>query len=109
MEPMEKKFWDFHRSNPSIYDELNALALGMRRTGQKTFGIDGLFAVVRYQRAIKTVDGASDFKLCNNYKPMYARLLMECEPELHGFFRIKACPRSGLASNTYSPDADYGC
>ena len=36
-----------------------------------------------------TNDPASEFKLNNNYRSFYSRLLMEQEPELAGYFETR--------------------
>jgi len=86
-DPLALKFRDFHRKNPKVYDQLRELALKMRRTGRKKYGIKSLFEVLRWHRALATTD--DDFKLNNNYTAYYARLLMEKEPELQGFFDLR--------------------
>jgi hypothetical protein len=86
---LEEQFWDFHMQNPEVYEELRSLALQMRRRGVEHYGIGGLFEVLRWHRRMQTVDQASDFKLNNNYRSFYARLLMEREPELEGFFELR--------------------
>jgi hypothetical protein len=43
--------------------------------------------VVRFHRALETTD--PDFKLNNNYSSRYARILMDEEPELAGFFQTR--------------------
>ena len=62
----------------------------MRRRGVTQYGIGGLFEVLRWQRRMETVDPASDYKLNNNYRSFYARLLMEREPELRDFFELRS-------------------
>jgi len=41
--------------------------------------------VLRWERAMKTTD-QTEWKLNNNYTSRYARLIMEQEPDLEGFF-----------------------
>jgi hypothetical protein len=85
--PMEEKFQEFHADNPHVYTQLRDLALKMRRTGRKRYGIGSLFEVMRWHRALRTTE--DDFKLNNNHRSFYARLLMEQEPELEGFFNLR--------------------
>ena len=84
---VDGKFERFHAENPHVFEELRKLALKMRRSGRKHYGMKGLFEVLRWHRALETTDG--DFKLNNNYTSFYARLLMDSEPELEGFFRTR--------------------
>ncbi len=80
-------FVAFHASNPQVYQALRRLALAMRRRGVKQFGIAALFEVLRYEAALRTA--GDEFKLNNSYRSFYARLLMEREGELAGFFETR--------------------
>jgi hypothetical protein len=42
---------------------------------------------LRFMRALTTT--ADDFKLNNDFTSRYARLLMQSEPELDGFFEVR--------------------
>jgi len=84
---IEYKFLDFHNKNPHIYDRLREMAFTLKGHGRKKYGIASLFEVLRWQHATSTT--SSDFKLNNNYRAYYARLLMENEPELDGFFHVR--------------------
>jgi len=77
----------FHAENPHVYAELRAGALRLHHAGWKHFGIARLYEGLRYQRALETT--AKDWKLDNNFRALYARLLMEQEPELEGFFELR--------------------
>ncbi len=86
-EEMALAFVTFDAKNPAVYRELRALALLLLDRGNRRYGIGGLFEVLRWQRAMKTTD--ADFKLNNNYRAFYARLLMRSEPRLAGFFEVR--------------------
>ncbi len=85
---LEEKFWEFHTAHPEVYRRLRELALQMRRRGVQQYGIGGLFEVLRWKEALRTHD-PDGYKLNNNYRSFYARLLMEREPELRGFFELR--------------------
>lgn len=85
--PIEERFQEFHETNPHVYEQLRNLALRLKRRGRTRYGMKGLFEVLRWQHAMETDD--PEFKLNNNYTAHYARLLMEREPELAGFFEIR--------------------
>jgi len=82
-----EQFKSFHYQNPHVYEGLKRLALKMRETGRKSYGIGGLFEVLRWDRALKTTD--EEFKLNNSYRSFYARLLMHTDHRLSGFFRTR--------------------
>jgi hypothetical protein len=63
------------------------MALEMRRRGHRQYGIKALFEVLRFNHAMRTEGDI--FKLNNNYTALYARLLMDNEPELDDFFETR--------------------
>lgn len=92
----------FHKTNPQVAAELEKLALRLKQRGKTRYSIAGLFEVIRFRRALRTT-GKSPFKLSNNHKPFYARLLMQRNPELQGFFEVKQQTTKGKLS---LPDGD---
>ena len=82
-----RAFWKFHAENPDVYDELVTLSKRLADAGRKKYGIGALFEVVRFHRSIKTTDPV--FKLNNNFRALYARLIMRDLPELEDFFEIR--------------------
>lgn len=89
---IEALFWDFHKANPEIYLELRRLAFHLLDRGRTHYSIAGLFEVVRYNRAATTT--GEPYKVNNNYRALYARLLMREEPKLEGFFSLRERPSS---------------
>lgn len=81
------KFGTFHRDNPHVYAKLLELATQVFASGAKHYTINGLFERLRwhYQFDVRTDDV---FKLSNNYRSRYARLL-NAEPGFSGFFRTR--------------------
>jgi hypothetical protein len=86
---IDEKFLAFHNQNPHVYSELVELAYRAKNRGHKRMGIEMLFAIIRWRRAMRTVDEYSNFKLNDHYTSRYARAIMENEPELEGFFQIR--------------------
>ena len=86
--PLEQAFREFHEMNPGVYEELVECALKLKRAGRDVYGINSLVEVVRWHRALNT--RGDEFKINNNYAPYYARLIMIREPELKGFFNLRA-------------------
>ncbi len=85
---LDQQFAEFHEQNPHVYEMLRRLALDAARHGRR-LGIAMLFEVLRWQYAMGTNDPSSEFKLNNNYRAFYARLLMEKEPELQDYFETR--------------------
>ncbi len=59
----------------------------MLGNGVRQYGIKGLTELLRWQFAIQTK--GDSFRLCNSYSSRYARLLVEKNPELDGFFELR--------------------
>lgn len=78
----------FHRTNPHVFQALRDLSLGIKRRGRTKWSINGAFEVLRWSVAMQT--SGDDFKLNNNYRAYYARLLMTMCPELDGFFDTRS-------------------
>lgn len=81
------RFDRFHADNPHVYDRLVGLARQVRNRGMKQWSIQAAFEVLRYQAL--TTDTAEPFKLSDNFRSRYARLIMDREPDLRGFFKTK--------------------
>lgn len=84
-----ERFEAFHRENPQVYRALVRHARRLKANGVRRFGIDGLFAIVRYTEAIRTRD-PEGFVLNNNLKPYFSRLIEKREPDLADFFSTRA-------------------
>lgn len=85
---LSAKFAEFHRDNPRVYQEIVRLARRARARGHKRMGMKMLWEVVRWRMTVETSD--PDFKLNNNYTSRYARLVMNRERDLAGFFETRA-------------------
>lgn len=77
----------FHEANPHVYEAIASIAKGMKQSGWKRGSVYQIFERLRWLHAIRTQ--GSVYKLNNNYRPFYARLVMEREPELQGFFELR--------------------
>jgi hypothetical protein len=83
------RFCRFHNANPAVYELLRDLALRATvKRGRTKIGIAMLFEVLRWEFYLKA-DENEEFKLCNDYKAPYARLLMKQEPQLKDIFNLK--------------------
>ena len=86
---IESSFLAFHKANPWVYAALVSLARDLLARGRRRQGIGMLFEVLRWQWYRTTADPSSDFKLNNNYRSRYARLIMEREEDLAGVFETR--------------------
>lgn len=90
---IQERFEAFHRANPHVYAALKNLALQMLRKGVRQYGMSGLFEILRWQFALQTK--GEPFKLNNDFRSRYTRLLMQQEPELQGFFETRTLRERG--------------
>lgn len=84
---LQERFEKFHKENPQVYKELLVLTRQAHDRGRKKIGIGMLFEVLRWNRFIQTND--PDFKLNNNYRSRYARLIEEENWELRDIFETR--------------------
>lgn len=82
----------FHRENPQVYEALRRLALQAKRAGKRV-GMRCLWERLRWEVYVEVPHPAgNDFRLNDHFPPHYARLLMDREPELRGFFEVRGKP-----------------
>lgn len=86
---IEEGFLRFHHANPCVYQTLVRLARHARDKGVERIGIGMLWERMRWDLSVETGSGREDFKLNNNYRSRYARLLMEREPDLRDLFETR--------------------
>jgi len=84
---IEAKFLEFHRDNPFVYSYLVKRARQAKSKGFDNYSINSLFEILRWHTNIETRN--SVFKLNNNYRSYYARMIMRKEPDLKDFFHIR--------------------
>jgi hypothetical protein len=81
------RFWVFHEENPVVYEELLAVTRRVQDAGWAGWSVDAAYQVVRFSRI--TTRSADELKLNNDFRALYARLIMYRNPDLRGFFRIR--------------------
>lgn len=85
---IEQEFKQFHKEHPEVYYQLVQLARKWQANGSAKLGIATLFEVLRWNSHLNAnKDGG--YKLNNNYRALYARLIMENEPDLNGLFEVR--------------------
>jgi hypothetical protein len=87
-ETINERFLAFHEANPRVYDDLVRLALETKASGYTKYGFEELWARLRWERWTQT-SGREDFKLNDHFTSRYARMLMQLNPELDGFFETR--------------------
>jgi hypothetical protein len=83
-----EKFEAFHAANPKVYAILLRLAREWVATfGQTKLGIATIYEAARWQISLATND--PKYKLNNNFRAYYARLLMTENGDLDGLFDVR--------------------
>jgi hypothetical protein len=88
--PRLGQFWNFHKCNPTILALYRQYALTAKRKKRGKYSIAVITEVIRWHVDIES--SGWEFKLNNNLKAYYARLLMHYEPELENFFYVRDVP-----------------
>jgi hypothetical protein len=83
------RFVKFHESNPHVYRNLVTLARQFRsKNKSKQMGIGMLYEVLRWNYYL-TIDFDENYRLSNDFRACYSRLIMEKEPDLEGAFNTR--------------------
>jgi hypothetical protein len=84
---IQERFEAFHAENPEVYQLLCRYSREAKSAGRNHYGIEALFSRIRWHKQIET--RGDDFKLNNDFRSRYARLLMQKESDLDGFFELR--------------------
>ena len=80
------RFLKFHEENPRVYAEIVEIARLMKQRGVKVMGIALIFERLRWLHFIEVLTD-EPYKLSNDFRAEYSRLIMYSEEDLQGFFR----------------------
>lgn len=84
-----ERFRRFHSRNPSVYFSLVSLARKFReKRPDSKLGIAMLYEVLRWNYYMNT-NSDEEYKLSNDFRACYARLIMDQEQDLAGIFQTK--------------------
>ena len=86
---IEEQFNAFHETNPQVLEELVELTDELIEHGSNRGSIGMLFEVLRWQKLLETDDPSSEFRLNNNYRSRYVRLMVQTYPRFEGFFETR--------------------
>lgn len=83
-------FEQFHKANPGVYIALVSLCRQAKSAGLDHCGIGMLWEVLRWDSLVGDTKDTSGYKLNNNHRSRYARLIMDQEPDFVGFFETRS-------------------
>jgi hypothetical protein len=92
------KFKEFHEHNGHILDELLKMIDAIKNRGHTKIGMGMLFEVMRWNHMLQTNTDDS-FKLCNNYRAYYTRMIEKVRPDLEGFLTKKRSKADGCSGD----------
>ena len=87
-ETIQERFDRFHAANPWVLRRLIELAEEAREHGATRVGVGHLFEVLRWRHRMATHDDAA-WKLNNDYRSRYARLIQEQRPDLGQLIELR--------------------
>lgn len=87
---IRQRFEIFHDANPTVFSALRQMALQLKARGARRGSMKALMETLRWLHQLTVNPDDSGFKLNNNFTALYARLLMDREPALEGFFETRA-------------------
>lgn len=76
-----------------IYEEFERRALRLFHAGRKHYGARSIWETMRFDSAIGELRG--EWKLNDHRPPCLARLVMQMNPAMRGFFETRVAPCSG--------------
>jgi hypothetical protein len=86
---IELAFKEFHAKHPEVYEQLVRLARQWVAAGHAHLGIATLYERLRWEWHVNGLRDRDGYKLNNNYKALYARMIMANNPDLDGLFHLR--------------------
>lgn len=86
---IEESFQKFHTENPWILERLVAMTEQLYRENRKRYGIGMLWEVLRWHVATGEIKTEEDFKLNNNFRSRYVRLIIKLHPQYEQMFETR--------------------
>lgn len=83
------RWWGFHADHPHVFDLFVRYALTAKRNDRKV-GARCIWERMRWELQVEA--SGEPYKLNDHYPPYYARLAMQVEAELEGFFEVRGKP-----------------
>jgi hypothetical protein len=85
---IQERFEDFHARHPEVYEQIVHYAMMVKRAGHLRYSIDACIQRVRWHFQFEH-SSRFDFKINDHFSSRYARLVMDREPSLEGFFETR--------------------
>lgn len=92
-----ERFKKYHAENPQVYEKFRELAIEMRANGRRKYSAEIIINVMRWHFDLKTKGDV--FEINNDFKSIYARLLVYHHPEFASFFEFRKVRAKGIKSD----------
>ena len=99
----------YHADHPEVYELFVRHAFLMRATGRSKYGSSTIIELIRWHEDLSRKAG-DEWKINNDFVSIYSRLAMIKNPELKGFFDIRAWKSERKRSQPVqveNPDPDF--
>jgi hypothetical protein len=106
-DPIDVRFARWAAKNPDIIELLLKFAIEAKQAGSNRFGIAAIVQRVRWEINL-TSRGDEPFKISNDFTSRLARLLMQMDPILEGFFELRPL-RSVAVPSEDNPQIKQDC
>lgn len=93
-----EKFRTYHLSHPKVFILFKQYANEMIKSGREHYSAEIIINQIRWHHDIQS-KGADVFKISNDFKPLYARLLVFKYPEFKDFFQFRQVRSLGIGSD----------
>lgn len=90
---IERAFAAFHRANPRVYEQLASRAISAYARAEKRVSVADMIEDLRHESFYPFVD----YKLNNNFRSLYARLLIHHHPSLAQVIEVRRRRERGAA------------
>lgn len=88
-ETIYERFLRYHDENPDVLNQIIKRCEKVRRSGEDSWSISNIVEQLRWHYGIE-VQGDHEFAISNDYRAIYARLVMKMFPDrFEGFFVTK--------------------
>lgn len=93
---IQVQFERFHRANPHVLTQLEEMIEVWLERGHSGVGIGMLWEVLRWNSGVSTT--GDTYRLNNNYRSRYVRLILEKHPEWEHYFQTRSLASEAKAA-----------
>jgi len=88
LDEMKAQCQAYHKNHPEVWDLFVRFSKEIISKGYANYSVNAIFERIRWEMDVGG-NGDSEFKINNNFRPLYARRFMKMYPDHDGFFRTR--------------------